>query len=292
MQNLWLFMKDLADESETVTKKMTEQEVEAKRIQAAMADDFGDNLTKIKKASDADKPALKQQLDQVILEEKVLNILVGAVTGFGQTMVTKESLKEAAEQMRTAMIADSTTFKGVVDSNGKTLNNNKAGLSEGINSDGVKVGGTRVDLDLLCGSDNARCTFERLANGSIDKSKPVKFNGNLQDFLNSPEGQKMVGPTGGVQGAVGTLFGDPYTAGSWQDKLVEAFAGTHDTLGYKAGLYDDQGNIKRGMSDTERAIYDYGVTTTAIVPSIPFAAAQGLPPEVWKAVSILLGAGR
>lgn len=47
------FMKDLADESETVIKKMTEQEVEAKRIQAAMADDFGDNLTKIKKASDA-----------------------------------------------------------------------------------------------------------------------------------------------------------------------------------------------------------------------------------------------
>ena len=31
----------------------------------------------IKKASDADKPALKQQLDQVLLEEKVLNILVG-----------------------------------------------------------------------------------------------------------------------------------------------------------------------------------------------------------------------
>ena len=66
-------------------------------------------------------PAVKQQLDQVLLEEKVLNILVGAVTGFGETMVTKESLKVAAEQMREAMIADSTTFKGVVDSTGKVI---------------------------------------------------------------------------------------------------------------------------------------------------------------------------
>ena len=82
----------------------------------------------LKKASDADKPALKQQLDQVLLEEKVLNILVGAVTGFGETIVTKESLKVAAEQMREAMIADSTTFKGVVDSKGNVLNNNKAGF--------------------------------------------------------------------------------------------------------------------------------------------------------------------
>ena len=54
------------------------------------------------KDSDADKPALKQQLDQVLLEEKVLNILVGAVTGFGETMVTKESLAAAADQMRAA----------------------------------------------------------------------------------------------------------------------------------------------------------------------------------------------
>jgi len=30
----------------------------------------------------------------------------------------------------------------------------------------------------------------------------------------------------------------------------------------------------------------------ALVPSAPFAAAQGLPPEVWKAISILLGAAR
>ncbi len=46
-------------------------------------------------------------------------------------------------------------------------------------------------------------------------------------------------------------FGTPYEAGSWQDKLIESFAGTHDMIGGKlSGLYDDQGNIKRGMSQT------------------------------------------
>jgi hypothetical protein len=39
------------------------------------------------------------------------------------------------------------------------------------------------------------------------------------------ESQKMSGATGGIQGEKGTLFGEPYAAGSWQDKLIEAFAG-------------------------------------------------------------------
>jgi filamentous hemagglutinin len=189
-----------------------------------------------------------------LLEEKVLNILVSAVTGFGETMVTKEGLKAAAEQMREVMIADSTTFKGVVDSTGKVVLSNASGTSEGINGDGFKLGGTRLDLDKLCGPDNARCTFEKKADGSIDTSKPVQFKGDLQSFLDSPEGQKMAGATGGVQGAEGSLFkgtfmGSTYTAGSWQDKLIESFAGTHDFAGGKlSGLYDDQGNATRGRS--------------------------------------------
>jgi Domain of unknown function (DUF4214) len=46
------FLKDLADESDSVTAKLTEQQVRQKDVQAAMADDFGDNLVKIKKASE------------------------------------------------------------------------------------------------------------------------------------------------------------------------------------------------------------------------------------------------
>lgn len=114
---------------------------------------------------------------------------------------------------------------------------------------------------------------------------------SLDEFIKAPEGQKMAGDTGGIQGWKGTLFGTPYAAGSWQDKLIEAFAGSHDMIGGKAfGLYDTQGNIRRGMSDNERAIYDKVITTAAIPVAAPFAAAQGLPPEVWNAIAILLGA--
>ena len=57
----------------------------------------------------------------------------------------------------------------------------------------------------------------------------------------------MIGTTGGIQGQQGTLFGVPYTPGSWQDKMIEAFAGAHDFIGGKAsGLYDEQGNAERG----------------------------------------------
>ena len=58
--------------------------------------------------------------------------------------------------------------------------------------------------------------------------------------------------------------------------------------GQLSGLYDAQGNIKQGMSNTERAVYDNLVTTSAIPVTVPFAEAQSLPPEVWNAIGILL----
>jgi hypothetical protein len=117
--------------------------------------------------------------------------------------------------------------------------------------------------------------------------------GSLDEFLSTPDGIKMAGLTGGIQGAKGTLFGVPYQAGSWQDQLVEAFAGTHDMVGGKlSGLYDEQGNIRREMSNTTRKVYDYLVTPTALVPSTPFAAAELLSPEMWNAISILLKEAR
>ena len=66
----------------------------------------------------------------------------------------------------------------------------------------------------------------------------------LMTFSKPQMVKKMSGPTGGVQGYKGTLFGTPYVAGSWQDKLIESFAVTHDMIGGKlSGLYDSQGGI-------------------------------------------------
>jgi filamentous hemagglutinin len=87
------------------------------------------------------------------------------------------------------------------------------------------------------------------------------------------------------------LFGQPYEKGSWVDQLIEAFAGPHDLMGGKlSGLYDSQGNIKQGMSNSETKAYDKW-SGVALVPATPFAAAQFLSPETWKIISILLKAG-
>ncbi len=257
----------------------------------------------IKTANDADKATLQKQLDEVNTQERVLNILVGAVSGMGASAMTKETLAAAAEEMRTLMVEDSKKFPGVVDSTGKVLSN-ASGLSVGVNGNGFKLGGTRTDLDLLCGPGNQRCSFETKPDGSIDTSKPVKFTGGKNEdgtpknqthdeFLATDAGKEMRGLTGGVQGYKGTLFGKPYEAGSWQDKLIESFAGTHDFIGGKlTGLYDDQGNATRGRDSLTRNAQDAWSATGAVALSTPFAAAQGLPPEVWNAISILLKAAK
>ena len=111
-------------------------------------------------------------------------------------------------------------------------------------------------------------------------------------ILNFIADKNMPGATGGIQGEKGTLFGVPYAVGSWQDKLIESFAGPHDMIGGKfSGLYDGQGNAERGRSDLAKIAQDRW-SEVAILPSAPFAAAQGLPPEVWKAIAILIGAGK
>ena len=102
----------------------------------------------------------------------------------------------------------------------------------------------------------------------------------------------MSGVTGGIQGEKGTLFGVPYAAGSWQDKLIEALAGPHDMIGGKfSELYDEQGNAKRERSELMTTLQNRW-SEVAILPSAPFAAAEGLPPEVWKAIAIVLGAAK
>jgi filamentous hemagglutinin len=241
---------------------------------------------------ETERRAIQAEIHDLNMQERALNVMVGAVTGFGGVILLKEALSTGAEQMRQLMIEDSMKFKGVTD--GKTVLSNVSGVSDGVRGDGVKVGGTRVDLDLLCGPVNERCRTNNDGSLMIDENGYIFFNeGNFEEFMKTAEGKKMIGPTGGVQGVKGKLFGIDYEAGSWQDRLIEAFSGTHDLIGGKlSGLYDDQGNIRRKMSELERNIYDKGITTTAIVPSTPFAAAEFLSPELWKAMSIFLKVAR
>ena len=246
--------------------------------------------------TETEKQALQTQINDTNLQERVLNVLVGAVTGFGGVALAKESLSAGADQMRQLMIEDSKKFAGITD--GTTLLSNVSGPSDGVRGDAFKIGGTRVDLDLLCGAANERCNTKADGSLDLDSKGQVKFKSeaagglSLAEYLKSSEGKKLSGPTGGIQGAVGTLFGVPYQAGSWQDKLIEAFSGTHDMIGGKlSGLYDKQGNATRGMSTAEKFLHDRWAEI-AIPLASPFAAAESMSPEVWKAIGILLGAGK
>jgi filamentous hemagglutinin len=222
------------------------------------------------------------------------------------SVITKEALSTAAEKMRDLMVEDSKKFAGVVDSTGKSLFSNQSGESAGVNGTGFKLGGTRADLDLLCGAGGARCDISKNPDGSIDVSKPVKFLGDevtnsdgttsrksYADFLKTEEGQKMLSaPFGGLQGGERTLFGQTYEKGSWQDKLIEAFAGPHDLIGGKlSGLYDAQGNATQGRTQAKKNSQEIW-SGAALLPAAPFAASQVLSPEIWKAMGILLKGGQ
>jgi filamentous hemagglutinin len=246
----------------------------------------------LKNAPDeTERRVIQAQINDLNIQERALNVMIGGVTGFGGVMLLKESLSVAADQMRQLMIEDSKKFKGVTD--GKTVLSNVSGTSHGVRGDGVKVGGTRVDLDLLCGPVNERCVTNPEGNLAADPKGNITFTaGSFEAFMETPDGKKMIGPTGGVQGAKGKLFGVDYEAGSWQDQMIEAFSGTHDMIGGKlTGLYDDQGNAKRGMLKIESGAYD-AWAGVAIVPAAPFAFSEILSPEVWKALSIVLDSAK
>jgi filamentous hemagglutinin len=244
--------------------------------------------------SEEAKRQIKQQQSDLRKTEHAFNILIGAVTSVAGTAVTKEALSVAAGKMRDLMIEDSQKFRGITD--GKTTITNMSGRSKGVRHDEIKLGGTRMDLDALCGEDYQRCDATK-----VDGKRAVTLNDaglvvfkedgagmSLEKFLQTKEGKKLEGLTGGIQGAKGTLFGIPYMAGSWQDQLIESFAGTHDVIGGKlSGLYDTHGNIVQGLSGEKRFLYDRWADV-AVIPSAPFALAERLSPALWQAISIVL----
>ena len=170
-------------------------------------------------STETEKQALQTQINDTNLQERVLNVLVGAVTGFGGAALAKESLSAGADQMRQLMIEDSKKFAGVTD--GTTLLSNTSRPSAGVRGDDAKVGGTRVDLDLLCGTTNERCAVQKNPDGTtvfdgngvpklyLNDQGQVQFDAKddkgksipLADYLKTPEGKKLSGPTGGIQGA-------------------------------------------------------------------------------------------
>ncbi len=249
------------------------------------------------------KQLLNDQLAQLRREEQVMNILIGALAGFGEAAVTKEGLSAAAEKMRKMMIEDSKKFIGITDENRNTVLSNVSGKSIGNREDELKIGGGRVDLDIVCGMKNERCTMEQAFDENISKISynpdgTIKFHDplnpqmTLNEFLETEQGKKLIGMAGGIQGEHGELFGIRYSRGDLFDRLVETFSGPHDVFGGAVvGLYDEQGNIVRGLSNPNRLAHEVW-SYAAVIPATPFAMADLLPPAVWQGISLIISGAR
>lgn len=258
----------------------------------------------IKATEDPEKiKALQAQINEINTQERLLNVAVGALGGSGGVAALQAGLSEAADRMRRYTIADSEKFAGITDE--ETMLDNKSGESAGIRGDGFKTAGTRVVLDKLCGDVNERCRTQLDANGKsvldangipkleLDGDGFVRFDRSkarmtMAQFLESDLGKEMSGPTGGNQGGPGTLLGFPYSPGGILDLAHEAYGGSHDFIGGTlSGYYDEQGNARRGLTPVQDFIYETW-TAIALVPATPFALAEALPPQAWKALDILL----
>jgi len=252
---------------------------------------------------------ISEDFKKLRLTEFLTNILLGTATGEFKTAITKEGLSISASLMREWTIKDSEQFAGVVDINNTGyVINNISGKSIGVRWDGYKIGGTRIDLDIICGRNNEQCVTDPFDTTNktllLDDNGRVQFKGiikekdseneikiSLDNFLHkNEEGRKSIGITGGIQGDVGTLRGKEYPVGSRDDKLIEAFAGTHDTIGGKlVGLYGGDGNARRNRPEFVRTLHEIW-SIIAIAPSTPFALSEFLSSKAWNATDIIFKA--
>jgi filamentous hemagglutinin len=244
----------------------------------------------LKDATDPDEKAqIQGKLDQLNTDQRILNVLIGVVLGQVTAAVAQGVLSEAADLMRQASIQNSSLSPGVVDSNGDVLSN-LSGVSAGVDGDEVKLGGTRLSLDSVCGPGNVRCATNPDGSYALNNLGQVQLlpGYTVGAYLASSDAQSVAGLTGGIQGATGTLAGIQYPSGGLVDQIIEAYAGTHDFIGGQVvGLYGDQGSTKQGMSSAEQTAHEVW-SGAAILPATPFAAATALPPRVWNAIAAIL----
>ncbi len=226
-----------------------------------------------------------------------MNIIIGAAGGNFESAVTKETLSWAANEMRQVMIDDSRTFKGLCVTENDCISN-QSGKSVGVNGDNFKLAGGRIVLVDWCEKGGAgscvpdastKSGYRENADGTV-VFRPIDASGNsltINQFVN--QHQELRSPLGGVQGgsgqmALGIQF--EYVAGSFWDKLAEAYAGTHDKLN-SIIWYDALGNGKNLDKTVIGQIGEAG-NYVNVLAATPFALSVLLPPEIWNSVFMLM----
>ena len=252
---------------------------------------------KIKQAkTEEEKTALYDEIYKLQYQKRLLETVAGIVAGSPELAITQGTLQLAATKMREETLANSRIFKGIYEINPVTGKLEKRMDNVSYDSgyfDGVKLGGVRVDLDVICGSSNERCTINDdnsvIYGGS--KSLPT-LNDAINPNMNS-DAARLYGETGGYQPIAGEwnlhFMSIPYSVGSWSDLLIESFAGSHDYLGgQKPGWYDSEGNTSRNRTDWQNA----GATTTtilAIPAAAPFAISDLMSSDMFEVLMKLGG---
>lgn len=135
------FLKDLGDSSDELTSKLTDQEKQLKKNQAAMADAFGDNLTMIQKNSDAWKKDLATGLTPALYELSQAFLDVekggGGIKGTISDLAKDGSITEWARGAVVGVTYVMDVFSGlstVVKSLGLMMGATMANIGDGVTS--------------------------------------------------------------------------------------------------------------------------------------------------------------
>jgi len=215
--------------------------------------------------TEEEKTALYGAIYKLQYQKRLLETVVGIVSGSPDVAITQGTLQLAATKMREETLANSRLFKGIKDAKtGKILRNDSydSGYFDGVKL-GVFKGENGLSLD-----------------DAIDPNKNQKA-------------KDLYGPTGGFQSVEGGWYSDgkvitPYKPGNISDHLVESFAGTHDLLGGQMwGWYDKQGNTSQ-KNNIQQFLSDR-TTEIAIPISAPFAVSDLISSDMMEVLFKLGG---
>lgn len=190
---------------------------------------------------------------------------MGLVAGTPDLAITQGTLQLAATKMREETLKNSRLFGGIKDEKtGQVLRNDS--YDSGY-FDGVKLGGVRIDVDVICGSD--RCNKNSDGSYSYIGSKEYPILSDALDPNKNKDAKNLYGETGGFQPIQGEwnlhVNRIPYAIGSVSDNVIESFAGPHDLLGGQIwGWYDKRGNTSQ-KTPIQKTASD--ITTVVAIPA-------------------------
>lgn len=248
---------------------------------------------KLQQALKENDPVTRDQaldeINRLQYQRRFLQTLVGVIAGSPEVAITHGTLAAAATAMRHETLRNSLRSPSIVDRNEWEVSNTSQ--TSGA-YDGIKLGGVRMSLDILCGADNKLCKTQEgdSTNLLVDNKGRYRYKGDekyptLNELLEDKKvSGGLYGSTGGFQGSGGLMFGIPYKPGNIMgdvfDTVVESFAGTHDFIGGQLpGFYDKLGNTSRGREPWVNILAE-SWTVAAIPVAAPFALSELVSPEL------------